>query len=645
MKVTTFAKASVSASAAAALALGLTSTAFAVATPPTAADEDAAITTPVASTTLVGVGSDTTQDVMYGIAQAINTAAGKQVIASFTATGGSTITYRSGKVANRPNGSGAGFKALTDSIGLTAAGNANINDVDFSRASGAQAISSTVNSNGTVTDVPFATDAVSLAVPAGSPFLLTNGGKGVSITDLVNIYTGTDTYVTKADGALVTQAAYDAAADKSLYLPINAFVPKAGSGSRQFFLAQLATQGGGINLTAGGSTKGDGLWPSTTPPTGTDPYIGAVGYGATGPVQEHDATVLTSAPATAAAIAPFSGAKFIGYHNHTIADPDAGKVAGTDYQLVPLFSSVSDAAALPYTGDASTDATLAPDPAYVTNAKQGGSETPFALTRLVYNVIPAAAWRTPTASAKLQLIHDTFVGTTSSVCQQTAAIQQYGFLPLTASSGASSCGDTSRTFDAPSTATVLASSTTGTAGKSATVTVGVQSNGNGGGTVKLTAGGKDYTGTIAAGATSTSITIPTPTVGSLGYTGVFTPALAGVATTQVPAGTIAVKAAPIVKVNPVVRAVAPKVSHTKRAKVTVTVTASGTVPTGKVTVVVKKRTRTLVTVANKGLVGGKAVVTLTKRLKKGSYTVYVSYTGDAKVKPAPLRALATLKVT
>jgi hypothetical protein len=60
--------------------------------------------------------------------------------------------------------------------------------------------------------------------------------------------------------------------------------------------------------------------------------------------------------------------------------------------------------------------------------------------------------------------------------------------------------------------------------------------------------------------------------------------------------------------------------------------------------VVKKGSRTMVTVANRTLVSGRSVVTLTKKLKKGSYTVLVSYTGDAKVNPAALRAVTTLKV-
>jgi len=625
MKASTFAKAGVSVSAAAALTLGLCSGSYAAG--PTATDEDPTVA-PTAST-LVGVGSDTTQDVMYGIAKAINTAAGSQVIASYTATGGTTIKYRSGSTATRPNGSGAGYTALKDAIGVTAnttTSKVAVGDVDFARASGKQGTAAS-GSTGVSTDVPFAVDAMSVAVPANSPFLKTNGGSGLSISDLRDIYAGTKTYINKATGALVDTAT--GSADTATYEPINAFVPKSGSGSRQFFLQQLATQTG-IDLTANGSTKGDGLWNNAGKPTGSAPYVGAETYtadpanaGHGTPVQEHDATVLTSAPATVAAIAPFSGAKFIGYHNGTIADPDANRTAGSDYVLVPFKSSVAGApgtGVLPYTGTT----TLAPNTDYVTYGKQG-SETAFALTRDVYNIIPTAAWKNPTANAKYALINKTFVGAGSDVCKQTAVIAQYGFLPNP------SCGSTALTFDSYSTATVTVGvRTAGVAGKSAVLGVTVQSNGNGGGTASVTVGGKVYSGTIAAGQTTGTITVPTPSAGTFSYSnGSFVPALAGVASAPIANGTFTVAPAAVVKVNGSIKAVAPKAKHTKKAKVTVTVTASSAVPTGTVTVVVKKGTKTVVTVKNKTLAHGRAALTLPKKLKKGSYKVFVSYTGDA----------------
>lgn len=623
MKVTTFAKASLSASAVAALTLGLTTTAYAAG--PTATEEDP--TGIPAAATLVGVGSDTTQDVMYGVAQAVNAGQATPVIASYTATGGTTITYRSGKATARPNGSGAGYKALSDSIGLTAAGNANAGDVDFARASGTQGAAAT-GTTGVTTDVPFAVDTMSVAVPAGSPFLKTNGGKGLSITDLYNIYAGVDTYVDPADGSLETAAGTG-------LLPIHAFVPKPGSGSRQFFLTQLATQGQGIAV---GTNKGDSLYTSNTY-SATGPFIGAVDSKGAG-VQEHDATVLTSEPTTVAAIAPFSGAKFIGYHNDKIADPDTGKKAGTDYKLVPFRSTVAggENGVLPYTDNAGV---YAPNAGYKTYATKGTEGAAFTLFRDVYNIIPTAAWKNPTANAKYALINSTFVGASSKVCQASAAITGFGFLT------ADNCGATTKTYDAPSTATVTTSvKAAGVAGKSVVLAVDVQSNGNGGGVATITVGGKSYTGTVPAGRTTGTVTIPTPAAGTFSYSGSFAPALAGVAAAPIAEGSFTVaKAAPapVVKVNGTVKAVAPKTKHTKKAKVTVTVAASGTVPTGTVTVVVKKGSKTVVTLT-KALGGGKAVATLPKKLKKGSYKVLVSYAGDAKVNPVALRSVTTLKV-
>jgi len=531
MKVTTFAKASVSVVAAAALTCGFATSAFA-ASGPTADQEDAAFPTPAAATTLVGAGSDTTQDVMYGIAQAINAGKATPQIASYTATGTTVITWRSNRKSDdgkavRPNGSGAGYKALNDSIGYTASGNYGVGDVDFARASGAQGTA--VNGgNGVTTDIPFAIDAMSFAVPAGSPFLKTNGGAGLTITDLYNIYGGIDTYIDSSTGNLLTSSAAGA-------LPINAFVPKGGSGSRQFFLAQLATQGNLIDLTAGGSTKGDGLFATAGTPTGTSSYVGAVDY-AGDPVQEHDASVLTKAPSTVAAIAPFSGAKFIGYADGKIADPDAGKVAGTDYQLVPFKSSATGAPAtgvLPYSG---TGTSLTPNQDYVTYAKQGGSEASFAMTRDVFNIIPTAAVKFPTANPKFALLNQTFVGPTSDVCKQTAAIAAFGFFANP------KCGDTSKTYD-PMTQTPTVEVTapaSAVAGKPAVYNVTVTSTGNGGGTVTLTIDGKDFTGKVAAGSTTGTVSVTLPTAGTFPVTGSFVPNLGGVASAPVQADALTV---------------------------------------------------------------------------------------------------------
>lgn len=659
MKATTVAKASAALAAAVSLSLSVAATANAAG--PTATQED-----PTTNGYLVGVGSDTIQDVEYGISQDLGTESDgtTPALTSWTATGTGNFTTRGGVTvvpsgatageAVRPNGSGPGYKALLDSIGVTSGVTGfKVGDVDYSRASGTQGTLETGNT-GVSTDIPFAIDAISTAVPANSPFLLSNGGSGLTINNLVSIYAGEVNEVSKTDGSLkmeTTAGTVDAG-----YEAIHAFLPKPGSGSRQFFLAQLAAiDPTDINLTAGGSTKGDGLFPKSSDssawPQDGKPYIGA--QDATGAdVQEHDAQVLTDAPADVAAIAPFSAAKFIGYHNGTIADPDSGKVAGTDYVLAPFDSTVTntttsapEGAVLPYIGNASDpSAKLTPNPDYKIYATKGTESASFSLTREVYNIIPTQAWLHPNANAKYRALTDTFVGEGSKVCLDSKTIAAYGFL------ADPNCGSTAKTYDAYSTATVTEMNSAAKAGGSTVVTFGVQSNGNGGGSLSVTINGKSYTATVpttvATGQTepTVSFTIPTPTAGSIafggGSTDGFTPNLAGVAPAAIAAGTIAVA-----KATPKVTASAPAVSHTKKGKVNVTVTATGVKPTGKVTVVIKKGSATKLTIKNKALSNGKVAVALTKALPKGTYNVYVSYTGDSNTNAAASKKLTTLKVS
>ncbi|MGN6721834.1 MAG: hypothetical protein ACTHJM_04405, partial [Marmoricola sp.] len=397
MKVSTFSKAGLSLATAATLALGLGVTAAnATGTPLTADQEDPTASTNlggagVGQYTLVGVGSDTIQDVEYGISQDLGTYTGPDGstqllnLASWTATGTTGLTYRSGGVAPaHPNGSGAGYKALSESIGRISGGsdNVGIGDVDYSRASGFQGTESrgepsgyvTTAGSGVVTEIPFAVDAISFAAPAGSPFLKTNGNKGLTLADLANIYSGTDTYVDTVDGTLLTSATNPAAPTDATQ-PIQAFLPKPGSGSRQFFLQQLSKITGSPIVY--NSNKDDDLFTNaypvnTGPGSQVVPYIGAQMPDGSA-VQEHDAAVLGAAPAGVAAIAPFSAAKFIGYHNGVIADP-SGMTAGTGYVLVP-FDSASTATGCPATGAylpyKVSGSTYAPNPDYKACGSEG----------------------------------------------------------------------------------------------------------------------------------------------------------------------------------------------------------------------------------------------------------------------------------
>lgn len=652
MKVSTFGKAGVSLATAATLTLGLgvtAASAFTPGSPLTATQEDPTASTNLSGAgvgqySLVGAGSDTIQDVEYGISQDLGTYTGPDGstqylnLASWTATGSTAMTYRSGGApAAHPNGSGAGYAALSESIGRIPAGSDSVatGDVDYSRASGFQGTESsgepsgyvTTAGSGVVTEIPFAVDAISFAAPAASPFLKTNGNLGLTLADLANIYSGTVNEVNTTTGVLqaeTTPGTVDAG-----FEPIQAFLPKPKSGSRQFFLQQLSKIAGSPIVY--NSNKDDDLFTASYPTaTPVSPYVGAqMPDGATA-VQEHDASVLAAAPAGVAAIAPFSAAKFIGYHNGVIADP-SGKTAGTDYVLVP-FDSASGAV-LPYTGDAATTAKLAPNPAYKAQGAEGNAK----VWREVFNIIPTAAVRNPNASVKFRELYDTFVGKGSKFCLDGQTISEYGFLVD------SNCGNTARTADVPSASTPTVIHTAAVAGKSTVVTVNVQSNGNGGGSVTITVNGKAYTGAIPAGQTSVAFTVPTPTAGTISYgngtNDGFTPNLAGVAPSPITAGTITVA-----KATPVVKATAPKVSHLKIGSATVTVSATGLVPTGTVNVRVKTTSGVLKVSVTKSLTSGKAVVSFGKTLPKGTYYVWVSYSGNSNVNAKALTRLATLTV-
>jgi hypothetical protein len=653
----TVVKASAALATAVTLSLSIASLATAAPGGPTASGED-----PSTNGYLVGVGSDTIQDVEYGISQDLGTEADgtTPALTSWTATGTNNFTTRSGVTvvaagatstqAIRPNGSGPGYKALLDSIGATSGVSGfKVGDVDYSRASGTQGVQQS-GSTGVTTDIPFAIDSISTAVPAGSPFLLTNNGHGLTINDLVNIYSSQVNEVNTSTGLLQKEAT--AGTVDAGFQAIQAFLPKPGSGSRQFFLGQLAAlDSTDINLAAGGSSKGDGLFTNAGTPASSTPYVGATDYSGAA-VQEHDAQVLTdSTTHSVASIAPFSAAKFIGYHNGLIADPDTGKVAGTDYVLVPFDSTVNTSgpstpagAVLPYTGDASsTSSTLVPNALYPTYAQKGTEAATFSLTREVYNIIPTQAWLHPNANAKYRALTDTFVGKGSKVCLDINTIKAYGFLADSAN-----CGTTGKSYGSDAThtgydvPTITESNSAAVAGRSSVVTFNVASNGDGGGSLAVTIDGKSYLGVIAPGAHTISFTIPTAKAGSISFGGGakdgFFPNLAGVA----PAG-IAASSFAVAKAAPAVHATAATVSHTKAGKVLVTVTASGVAPTGHVTVIIKKGSAAKVT-KTVTLSGGKATAAL-KKLSKGSYTVYVSYTGDGNVAAKASTKLATLKVS
>ncbi|TRV79553.1 hypothetical protein FKN01_10130 [Streptomyces sp. 130] len=151
---------------------------------------------------LAGVGSDTTQDVVNGLGDAVDSGT---LIASYDATGSATIKTRAtGCQIPRPNGSSAGINALRNAV------DNNTGCLDFARSSRGVADTSSTD----LTWIPFAKDAVTFAVRSDSAL-----PKALTKAQLVSIYT-CDT--TTLNGVALTP-----------------LLPQAGSGTRSFFLAQL----------------------------------------------------------------------------------------------------------------------------------------------------------------------------------------------------------------------------------------------------------------------------------------------------------------------------------------------------------------------------------------------------------------------
>jgi hypothetical protein len=330
---------------------------------------------PPSFSTIVGVGSDTTENVVNGLSTAVTT------IGSYDATGSATIQTHSGGVFfTRPNGSGAGQKALTASInpngtdkypattGVDITG-----QVDFARSS--SGVSSSLPGT-QLTFIPFARDAVSYAVSAASdwPRDIALGAASQDALSpapftLRNIYRGAVTSYIDSELNPVT---------------IRPLLPQQLSGTRSYWLGQL-------NLTEAQITSG------------------GVATDLNNTVQEHNGTFVTG-PGD---LVPFSVAQYIQQGNHaslptTVVERRGDIVLGSIGTIKPWVPSVG--------GGIEINAT-------------------FPLTRLVYNVVQTSRL-TGTSAADIAL-QNAFKGTTSSVCQQTSIIKAYGFNTI-----GTQCGNT-----------------------------------------------------------------------------------------------------------------------------------------------------------------------------------------------------------
>lgn len=319
---------------------------------------------PIGFKPLNGAGSDTTQDVLDGVATVVTS------IGSWDAIGSATIqTTSGGATFIRPNGSTSGVQALSASINNTgtrtfpATGGVSITgQLDFARSSSAPS-GSFVGTD--LTFIPFARDAVTYAVSQASDFprdiaLGSTAQDAVSPAPftLRNIYRGAVTVYSDGDFNAVT---------------IRPIIPQPGSGTRAFWLGAL------------------GLSDTTIVGTPTTDIGGTA--------QEHTGTYIKNA----GDIAPFSIAQYIAQGNHNALPTKVierrGNIAlGNVDTVKPILLTAG-----------------------------GGVElnTAFPINRLVFNVVQTT--RLAGTSTADTLLKNTFAGTTSSVCAASAQIKQFGF--------------------------------------------------------------------------------------------------------------------------------------------------------------------------------------------------------------------------
>lgn len=197
---------------------------------------------------LNGTGSDTTQDVLNGLAAVVLNADEERLIGSWNATvptddapqGETLHTYAGGTEIPRPNGSGQGLAALRAAVGNTTLtnprgtstggptgdGRLTRDDLQFARSSSGIAPST----NGTYSYVPFAVDAVTWAKHEDNATI----PGSLTLAELAAIYSADDGDTVEIDGV-----EFEVGNQSNADADIRPFLPQTGSGTRSFWIGQL----------------------------------------------------------------------------------------------------------------------------------------------------------------------------------------------------------------------------------------------------------------------------------------------------------------------------------------------------------------------------------------------------------------------
>ncbi|MFC4506879.1 MULTISPECIES: Ig-like domain repeat protein [Streptomyces] len=516
---------------------------------------------------LVGVGSDTTQDVLNALAgdtvngtsyasTAVKSASGAG-IASYDAIGSATIQTRSGGPSfTRPNGSGPGRTALSSSLTgdkAVATDSATIKgQVDFARSSGGPS-----TSGNALTYIPFARDAVGVAVRGPGLDTLT-------VAQLFDIY--------KSGGVRTLNGQ-----------TLHPVLPQSGSGTRKFFLNAIGLTEGTVD---------------TTLPT----------------VQENQANAALTEDG---ALAPFSVGSWIAQNNGIAPDYSSTAVSAGAH-LASLQLPGDTGATSPVT---TVNGKLTPVAGYYENATFG---------RDVYNVVPSRTIDTTSVFFDKD-IYDVFVTSGSheaALASDNAenVIAKFGFLNESyngsvnlakhAKVGGLENGLTNATPGKPTLKT-----TAGDASLKLSWTPNALAPVLPVTDYRLTLTDKD-------GAVVATKDLPTTTT-SYSFTGLATGAYTATVTANNLNGTgTAATWTGTVKYNSTTKATTATTPYGKAPKVAVTVTGSHSVaPSGKVTV--KEGATTLGTGTLSST--GKVTVSLSNHLKVATHSLTVSYGGNTKL--------------
>ncbi|WP_432835314.1 hypothetical protein [Dactylosporangium sp. CA-092794] len=352
--------------------------------------------------TYVGAGSDTTQDVLNGVADAI----GLGIVSSWDAVDPVTHTAHLGInpkrncTATRPNGSGEGVTAVRQSANVAAAiGNPfagetdqpELGCVDFARSSSGP---NPQSNTGRWVFIPFALDAVAVASQhTGDP---TAVGYSQLSFDPTNLPTGAGTLQKLyRDGLQVTLngTLYDPrclqAPCTGGATPIHLYIPQSGSGTRSFWLAQM-----GIG-TVPAWLHDRAFSTSCAAPFNTVDFCGAS-------VEEHDGTVLQG---DAQGIAPFSISQWVGQRNgHNDRRHGA--------HLYSLVNATTSATVNPLTGNFPT-------------VETGALNTNFLIRREVFNVVEWSKVTSGQPNFDPTLL--SVFGPGGAICGKASTIANFGF--------------------------------------------------------------------------------------------------------------------------------------------------------------------------------------------------------------------------